>query len=377
MNLIKLTRPLRKCYELQKINQEQIILTDKTKQEFKVKQKLPKQLSEKEWKEFFTIKNQVHRETYPSDDPLPDHEQIRVGLLKQLKHWDRFFWFVYSPENELVAYSSLIYTNPNNPDYYRSKHKCQTHIFVNEQYRRIGLATNLLKIILAKTKEEGKTILQTDVYLDSAVKFIEQVLNAKPAKVGYENRLYFNKVDWNMMEEWVEEGKQRAKGVVCKFYTEIPENILQDYCDISNATLEDEPSGDLEETFTLTPELYRKYLTDCNENGITWISALTFEEDGRISAVSDVTYNTKRPREGSQGFTGVKKDCRGRGLGKWVKAAMLLYLRENYPTIKFVRAGNASANAAILSINRRMGFQTIFHRYDFNIKIDDIGNKLN
>ena len=355
---------------------EQIILLDKTKQEFKVIQQLPKQLTEKEWKEFFTIVNQVHRETYPQDDPLPNHEQIKTRLLRQLKHWDRFFWFAYSPQNEIIAYASIIYTNLNNPDHYRSEHKCYAHIFVNKHYRRIGLATSLLKIILTKAKEEGKKILQTDVYLDSAVKFIEKVLNSKPAKVGYENRLYFDKVDWNMMHEWIEEGKQRAKGVVCKFYKSIPDDILQQYCDLSNKTLEDEPSGDLEETFTISPELYHKYLKDCNENGIDWISVLAFEDDGTISSVSDVTYNSKRPREGSQGFTGVRKECRGRGLGKWVKAAMLLHLREKYPTVEFVRAGNASANASILSINRRMGFQTIFHRYDFNIKIDQIYEKM-
>lgn len=227
-----------------------------------------------------------------------------------------------------------------------------------------------MKIILAKATAERKTILQTDVYLDSAVTFIVKILGAKPAKIGYENRLYFNEVDWDTMQEWTEEGKQRPKGAICKFYTNIPDEIIQEYCNLSNATLEDEPSGELEETFTLTPELYRKYLKDGKENGFEWVSALTFEEDGTISGISEVIYNTQRDLEGSQGFTGVKKDCRGRGLGKWLKAAMLLHLRENYPTIKFVRAGNASANVSILSINRRMGFKTIFNRYDFNIKIE-------
>ena len=40
------------------------------------------------------------------------------------------------------------------------------------------------------------------------------------------------------------------------------------------------------------------------------------------------------------------------------------------------RLGNASANASMLSINRRMGFNIIFHRYDFNLKIDEIERKL-
>ena len=245
---------------LQKKIDKKTIHSKKTKEIFRVEQQLPKDLSNREWKEFFVIMNQVHKETYPIDDPLPDHEQIKKGLLKHLNNYNRHFWYVYSSNDTLIAYGSFVYTNSNNPDYYRSEHKCQAHIFINKDYRRIELATNLLKIIVAKAKEEGKTILQSDVYLDSAVNFIEKVLDAKPAKVGYENRLYFDKVDWDKMHTWVIEGKQRAVGAVTKFYTEIPDEIVQEYCDLFNATLEDEPSGELEETFTLTPKLNREYL---------------------------------------------------------------------------------------------------------------------
>ncbi len=57
----------------------------------------------------------------------------------------------------------------------------------------------------------------------------------------------------------------------------------------------------------------------------------------------------------NQGMTGVKEEYRGRGLGKWLKAAMLLKVREEFPQVKVVSTRNASSNAAMLSINDRLG----------------------
>jgi GNAT superfamily N-acetyltransferase len=58
-----------------------------------------------------------------------------------------------------------------------------------------------------------------------------------------------------------------------------------------------------------------------------------------------------------QGFTGVRADARGRGLGKWLKAAMLLHVREIYPGLQTVITGNASSNGPMLAINKAMGFK--------------------
>ncbi|MEE9601209.1 MAG: N-acetyltransferase, partial [Thermoplasmata archaeon] len=44
-------------------------------------------------------------------------------------------------------------------------------------------------------------------------------------------------------------------------------------------------------------------------------------------------------------------------LGKWLKAAMLLRVREKFPQIQVVVTDNATSNAAMLSINERLGFR--------------------
>ncbi|HUT79712.1 MAG TPA: GNAT family N-acetyltransferase [Candidatus Bathyarchaeia archaeon] len=363
--------------EFRKIPNQQLIQSKKTNQVLRIAQKTPKELSEKEWTEFFDIETQIFKEMYPVDDPLPNFELMKKVMLNPIDLYDHIFWYIYEPfDNKMIGYGKLSYNSPKNPDYYRSKHKCEAHIFISKDYRRMGIATELLKIIVGKAKEIGKTILQTDVYLDSTVDFLKKILDAKPAKIGDEKRLYFDKLDWDEMQRWVNEGKQRAKGVTTKIYTNIPDEILQEYCDLFTAVAEDEPSGELEETFTLTPEMHRKYMKEYDERKMIIFSVLAIEEDGTISAMTEIYYDTNRNIVGSQGFTAVKKEFRGRGLAKWIKAAMLLHLRENYPTIKYFRTGNASANLPMLSINERLGFKLIFHRYDFNLNIEEIEKKL-
>ncbi len=76
-------------------------------------------------------------------------------------------------------------------------------------------------------------------------------------------------------------------------------------------------------------------------------------------------------------LTGVKEDYRGKGLGKWLKAEMALYIKENYPKIKYISTGNANENAPMLAINKQMGFK--FHKEGSAIKFDieELSRKLN
>jgi GNAT superfamily N-acetyltransferase len=81
------------------------------------------------------------------------------------------------------------------------------------------------------------------------------------------------------------------------------------------------------------------------------------EADGSLSGMTDVSYHPARPDRVQQRFTGVRPDCRGRGIGKWLKAEMLVRIRDAYPQARWVVTENATSNAAMLAINRALGFR--------------------
>ena len=79
------------------------------------------------------------------------------------------------------------------------------------------------------------------------------------------------------------------------------------------------------------------------------------EATGDVTALTEVVVGPS-PRA-SQEDTAVVPAHRGRGLGLWVKADMLLRLRAERPTVTEILTGNATDNAYMLAINERLGFR--------------------
>ena len=66
---------------------------------------------------------------------------------------------------------------------------------------------------------------------------------------------------------------------------------------------------------------------------------VTWEADGTISAMTDILWAPFRRTLIEQQITGVRPDARGRGLGKWIKAAMVLHVRDLYPDAEWIVTG--------------------------------------
>jgi len=86
-----------------------------------------------------------------------------------------------------------------------------------------------------------------------------------------------------------------------------------------------------------------------------------------LVAVCDASWDRRFPDRVYQALTAVAAPWRGKGLAKAVKAAMLLALRQRRPEVTMLITTNAQANAPMLSINRRLGFEV--HREECTYQI--------
>ena len=71
-----------------------------------------------------------------------------------------------------------------------------------------------------------------------------------------------------------------------------------------------------------------------------------------------------------QSDTVVVRAHRGRGLGLWVKAAMLQWLLGAHPEVSRVVTDCAESNVHMIAINEQLGFEAVGRRRDFGLSLD-------
>src|SRR5258708_8301775 len=203
-------------------------------------------------------------------------------------------------------------------------------------------------------------------------------LGAENKFAGAEKRLRLADLDWAMMRRWVEEGRKRSPGTRLEpDGGRMPESVWADYAPQRSSMLNTIPMEELEHgDEVITPEVMAEWYEGNVIAGRTPHVMFTREPDGVISGITDMIYARYSPTIVFQGFTGVRPDARGRGIGKWLKAAMALHVHQLYPAAEFFTTENAGSNAPMLAINTKMGFKQYRVGSEYQISRDPLAARL-
>ena len=337
-------------------------------------------LDESFWEKYHAFGEKNHKELYP-DDSLPERKVREIYLKSGWPDYHFFREFVYkdSAKREIIASSTFAINKEDSPGYDENKHNSFFGITIDSRYRRQGLGSLLFKTILEKAKEKGCKFTETDTFYDSGNKFCKK-FGGKIINKSSENRLHMEEVDWKLVNEWRDEGKKKAPMVVLENYLIVPEKDIKEICEIETILERQMPTMDDEDKWaeTYTPEKKRKYERMQQKQGHINYTIISREYNGFISGITEIRYSrTDRPERIEQGLTGVLEEYRGRGLGKWLKAEMLMYIENHIPDARFLVTGNADHNAPMNSINERLGFKPYKNETSYKFRLTTAIKRMN
>ena len=327
------------------------------------------------WGRFHELRRRHEKERRP-DDPIQPDEEVEVRMKKE-NPFDKQHFYEMTRDGEIVSSFSGETVTPRNPEYETNKHLFWADVYVRPEDRRQGIASRWLPVIVDVMDTHGCTVLGFFAENDAAHGFLRSI-GAEPKLNSIESRLKLSEVDWAMVERWTEEGAERSPQTKLEIYDgPLPDVVRDDFATQITTMLNTMPMEGLDiGQIIITPERIKDWNERQSLVGEVPHTVLTREPDGVISGITDVTWAPFRRTLVHQQFTGVLPGARGRGLGKWIKAAMLLHLREIYPDAQWVVTDNAHSNDPMLKINRTLGFKAYRSGVEYQIGRDALEPRL-
>ncbi|MFL6113601.1 MAG: GNAT family N-acetyltransferase [Catenulispora sp.] len=294
-------------------------------------------------------------EACPSEPPL-----VPATLIATYRNPPSFArmktWLAWSEGGELAGCIRLrCFDRPDNRD--------QAHLAggVRPSWRRQGIAGRLLlPPALDAAERDGRTILNFEIPEGGPGEPFMSAMGGQRKLRLQRNVLHVADLDRDLMRRWIDRAQERASDYSLIGWdgpnpSEHAEALPQLFHVMNSA-----PTDDLEiEDFVFTPELVRS-AQQANEAQGLRMRTLVARHDptGELAGFTELAVSKWDPTLGWQGDTGVDPPHRNRGLGRWLKASMILDRLAAWPDLERVETGNADSNEDMLSINVEMGFRT-------------------
>ncbi len=330
--------------------------------------------SDNDWLALNAFHNALRAEEWPEDLPVPV-EKTRLDMTVRTPQELAYIWLAREGAERVVGWVGLWMEQAET-----NQHMGWTTLGVLPAYRRQGLASRLLAEALPIARQNGRAMLmgEADAAVPAGAAFAE-ALGATPGLASKTNQLNIADVNRAMLRQWIQRAHERAGGFSVGIWEHgCPDEDIESFRYLLEWSSNDEPRGDLaieHETFTVQQlrDWERALRTRRFEQWIAWVRD---EATGRLAGYSTVRWNPFEPDRLWQAGTGVLREYRNKGLGRWLKATMLEKVLRERPSVRFIRTGNADANAPMLRINHELGFKPAKSWMMYQATIDDLEKAL-
>ena len=224
---------------------------------------------------------------------------------------------------------------------------------VLQDRRRAGIATALLRPVLAFMRQHGKTTASITTHLPGGHALL-QAIGAVQKQRQVENHMHLASLDWAELARW-----EQAAPPTLRWETHagrVPMDRLAGLVTDLTALIQDVPRGEMDGPANrLTVRGYANWYKDADRYGGEHLLVLLLDGDA-VAGMCECDWDGRFPSRIYQTLTAVARPWRGRGVAKALKARMLRLVRDQQPGVTLMTTSNATSNAPMLSINTRLGF---------------------
>lgn len=181
--------------------------------------------------------------------------------------------------------------------------------------------------------------------------------------------LEIEKANKKVIGNWVKTYSKKFSNLTMKFYEEIPEELLKEFCKVFKEFLNDRPANS--KRGIITVDKIRNAQKRERKLNYTSYRYLIFSEENKLIAMTNIQINKNEPKSMYQYMTGVLKEYRGLGLGKWLKGTMFKKLEKDFPELEIIQSDTNVENHGSKSLNYQIGYQQVSTLKEFKISREE------
>lgn len=294
--------------------------------------------------------------------PPPGPGKVHAQLTKPSLDSHRLAWMATGADGVPVAVAGLrLFTSPGRD------HLAELELHVDPAHRRRGTGSRLLSTVMAACRTEQRRSLVCEVPGDSPGEAFCERWGFRRALTLNHLILRLDRTDAVTLAE-VDDAEHPGYHLTGWTGT-VPDELADAFATAKNA-MNDMPVGDLDYgSLDWDADRVRTMAQVIAHRGDTLLTLAAVHDDGTMAGYTEILLPHGVPPQAQQYDTAVVPAHRGRGLGLWLKAAMVHRLLAEHPDVVEVETDNAEDNVHMLAVNRQLGFRPYRRTCEFQLDL--------